>query len=221
MAVSIDTGFMPVNTGKVYKQLEAHKFITDFVLVGGTALSMQIKHRHSEDLDFIFDGEELNINAIKRNIKKIFPAYRIIRQDHSWQIDFLVNDVKLTFFSTGAVAVPFRVKNYSITKGYISIAELKVIGALKFSAIAQQNTIRDYYDLYCLARYHVKLLDLINFTKELLPNISPVTYTETLVYTKDIDEEDISSHLLPVEMVNKEQIATFFKDELIKIKEQL
>ena len=38
-----------------------------------------------------------------------------------------------------------------------------------------------------------------------------------LVYTKDIDEEDISSHLSPAEMVNKEQIAAFFTKELISV----
>jgi predicted nucleotidyltransferase component of viral defense system len=221
MAISLDTGFMPDNTSKVYQKLASQTFISDFVLVGGTALSMQIKHRYSEDLDFIFDDEELNVNSIKRNIKRTFPDHRIIRQDHSWQIDFLVNDVKLTFFSAGAVAIPFCVKDYSFSKGKINIAELKVIGALKFSAIAHRNTIRDYYDLYYLTRHHLNLLELVTFTKKLFPNISPVTYTETLVYTKDIDEEDISSHLSPAEMVNKEQIAAFFTKELIKIKELL
>ena len=53
------------------------------------------------------------------------------------------------------------------------------------------------------------------------PNLSPVTYTETLVYTKDIEEESISSHLSPVEMVDKYQIAAFFSQELNKIKEQI
>ena len=94
----------------------------------------------------------------------------------------------------------------------MNIAELKVIGALKLSAIAHRNTIRDYYDLYYLTRYYVDLLELITLTKQLFPNISPVTYSETLVYTKDIDEEDISSHLSPAEIVNKEQIAAFFTD---------
>jgi len=221
MASTIDTGFMPDNTSEVFQQLRSQEFISKFVLVGGTALSIQIQHRFSEDLDFIFDGEELNVNLIKRNINRIFPKHRIIRQDHNWQIDFIVNNVKLTFFSTGAVAIPFSVKEYSFAKDTLNIAGLKVIGALKFSAIAHRNTIRDYYDLYYLTRYHLDLLALITFTKELFPNISPLTYSETLVYTKDIDEQDISSHLSPSEIVSKEQIAAFFTRELIKIKEQL
>ena len=55
----------------------------------------------------------------------------------------------------------------------------------------------------------------------MLPNLSPVTYTETLVYTKDIEEDNISAHLSPSHKVNKDQIASFFSQELVKIKEQI
>jgi hypothetical protein len=56
---------MPINTRKVFEKLSVASFIDNFTLVGGSALSIQIKHRLSEDLDFIFDGESLNINIIK------------------------------------------------------------------------------------------------------------------------------------------------------------
>ena len=221
MADILDMDFLPERTRIIYQRLGSSSFIANFTLVGGTALAMQIKHRLSEDLDFVFDGEELNINQIKRNIKQLFPSYRIIRQDHKWQIDFLIDEVKLTFFSTGAIALPFEVRSYSIRDNKMNIAEAKAIAALKFSAIAQRNTIRDYYDLYYLSRYHLPLLELITFTKGVNPNLSPVTYTETLVYTKDIAENSISSHLSPAENVNKDQMAAFFSQELIKIQEQI
>jgi len=38
----------------------------------------------------------------------------------------------------------------------------------------------------------------------LLPNLSPVTYTETLVYTEDIPENDLSNHLCPKEQITKQ-----------------
>ena len=221
MAYLLDMDFLPEKTRKIYQHLGTSSFISNFTMVGGTALAMQIRHRLSEDLDFVFDGEELNINQIKRNIKKLFPLFRIIRQDHNWQIDLSIDEVKLTFFSTGAIALPFEVRTYSLIDNNFHIAGAKAIAALKFSAIAQRNTIRDYYDLYYLSRYHFPLLELINFTREVNPNLSPVTYTETLVYTKDIEEKSISSHLSPVEMVDKYQIAAFFSQELNKIKEQI
>ncbi|MCK4749403.1 MAG: nucleotidyl transferase AbiEii/AbiGii toxin family protein [Bacteroidales bacterium] len=221
MVDSLHTDYMPENTFEVFQQLKSQAFISRFTLVGGTALAIQIKHRLSEDLDFISDEEEIDTNLIKRNISKIFPDYRIIRQDHNLQLDLLIGSIKVTFFSAGAVAIPFKVLNYSFTEGKINIAPAKIIAVLKFSAIAQRNTFRDYYDLYCLSKYHYSLLELISFTKEMVPNLSPVTYTETLVYTNDIEEDDISAHLSPSEDVTKEQIASFFSQELVKIKEQI
>jgi hypothetical protein len=133
----------------------------------------------------------------------------------------LVNDVKLTFFCTGAVALPFNVRSHSVVVDRMNIAGIMAIAAMKFAAISQRNTIRDYYDLYYLSRHCVPLLDLVLFTKKLVPNLSPITYTETLVYTKDIEESDIASHLSPAEIVSKEQIAEFFTKELRTIKEYL
>jgi len=221
MEDSLDLNYMPDNTYRVFQKLKQQAFISNFVMVGGTALAIQIKHRLSEDLDFILDGEELNTNLIKRNISKLFPNYRIIRQDHNLQIDILVNEVKVTFFTSGTIAIPFKVRVHSFAEDKLNIADAKTIAAMKFSAIAQRNTLRDYYDLYYLSKYCFSLLDLINLTKQLIPNLSPVTYSETLVYIKDIEEKDMASHLSPAEIVTKEQIAAFFVEELRKIKELL
>ena len=189
--------------------------------LGGTALAIQIGHRLSLDLDFLLDAEELNSNRIKRDLGKVFPGYRVTRQDHPWQIDCTIEQIRVTFFSAGAIAVPAGLGEHAAAYNRIRIATPRLIGALKFSAIAQRNTIRDYYDLYMLTKYQLPLLQLINFTKEVLPNLAPITYTETLVYTKDIDERSIGSHLCPIEVVDKEQIAAFFTEELKKIREEI
>jgi len=217
----VDMDFMPEKTQQVLNKLASIKFISDFILVGGTALAIQIKHRLSEDLDLLFDGEELPVAQIRRNILKFFPGHRITRMDHPWQIDFLIDQVRVTFFSSGAVTLPANLKSHSFRSSELNIASEKLIAALKFSAIAQRNTLRDYYDLYMLARDHYPLLELISFTRQIFPNLSPITYTETLVYTKDIEDEDIASHLSPSELISKEQIAAFFTAELIKIKEKI
>lgn len=214
----MDVNYLPRNTQKIFEVISKSKFAEDFTLVGGTALSLQIKHRLSEDLDFIYDGETLNLSKIKRSIGKLFPKYRIIKQDESYQIDYLIEDVKVTFFSSGAIQVPFNVKQFSFKYYNLNIAEISIISILKLSAIADRNTIRDYYDLYFIVRYHFKLLDMINLAKQYLPHISPVTYTETIIYTKDLAEFDMAEHLQPKELINKIQISDYFVDELRKIK---
>ncbi|MFP4449283.1 MAG: nucleotidyl transferase AbiEii/AbiGii toxin family protein [Bacteroidales bacterium] len=221
MTSQFNIDFLPIQTQKVFEKLAEKQFINNYSLVGGTALSLQLKHRLSEDLDFVIDEEELSINGIKRNIAKIFPEHRIIRQDAPWHIDFIINEVKVTFFSRGAVAIPFNIGDYTTPYKNINICKIDVIATLKMASIAQRNTIRDYYDLYYLAKYHMSLLEIIEKTKTLIPNLSPITYSETLVYTDDIDEATIAEHLQPAEIVTKEQIATFFINELIEIKREL
>jgi len=213
--------FMPKQTKEVFDTLARYKFINEFTLVGGTALSIQIKHRQSEDLDFIFDGEYINKTKIKRNINSIFQNFKIIKEDENFQIDFLINDVKVTFFSTGAIIITFNVGGFSNEYQNINVASPNIIGVLKLSAITQRNTIRDYYDLYFLTKYVLNIKDLFKMTKKLVPNLSPITYSETLAYTEDIAEDSIVEHLNPKEIITKEEISNYFISELRKVKESI
>ena len=221
MNQEIDVTYMPPATAKIFELFAGQKFISNFTLVGGTALALQLRHRMSEDLDFVQDAEHLNVNLIKRNIAKLFPNYRIIRQDHSWQIDFIINEVKITFFSSGAVSIPFEVQKFAFAYKNLRICRADAIASLKLAAIAQRNTIRDYYDLYFISKYRISLKEIFVQTKKLIPGLAPITYSETLVYTADIDESSIAAHLAPKEIVTKEQIAEHFIKELRKIKAEI
>jgi len=213
----INLKYIPNDTKKVFDTLSKSSFINNYTLVGGTALSLQINHRLSEDLDFIFDGELLNINSIKRSISSLFRYSRVIKQNHKYQIDFIINNTKVTFFTTDAVLIPFSVKEHSFKYSKLNIANVDIIATLKMVALSQRNTIRDYYDLYFISKYHTGLNNIIENTKKLFPNISPITYTETLVYTDDIPEIDLSAHLNPKENITKEKITDYFTKELKKI----
>ncbi|MBN2175272.1 MAG: nucleotidyl transferase AbiEii/AbiGii toxin family protein [Bacteroidales bacterium] len=213
--------YMPHQTRKVFDKLAGIKFMKDYTLVGGTALAIQIKHRKSEDLDFITDNETINPAVIKRNIANVFTDYRIIREDKHWQLDMIIDGVKVTWFSAGAVAVTFKTKDYSIPCQNTHIARPEIIAVHKLSAISQRNTLRDYYDLFFLAKYIYPLEEIIALTRKLNPALSPVTYSEMLIYTEDIPEEDMGAHLSPKENLSKQQIADFFIVELRRIKEKL
>lgn len=215
----IDTHNIPDKTAALFEKIARLPFISRYTLVGGTALALQIGHRQSEDLDFIFDDEKIPTTSIKREISKQFPKYRLIREEKDYRLDFLVDDVKVTFFSSGAVMVPFSVKDYSEKHFKINIASIEIIAVLKIGTLAQRNTIRDYYDLYFIAKYHIPLFHIFEISKELLPNVSAITYTETIIYTDDIAEDSIENHLKPKEILTKEQISEFFIAELRKIKD--
>lgn len=221
MNPEIDVTYMPPAAAKIFELLAGQKFISNFTLIGGTALALQLRHRMSEDLDFVQDDEHLNVNLIKRNIAKLFPNYRIIRYEHSWQIDFIIDDVKVTFFSSEAVGIPFEVQQFAFAYKNLNICTALVIASLKLAAIAQRNTIRDYYDLYFISKHRISLKEIFVKTKKLIPELAPITYSETLVYPADLDETSIAAHLAPKEMVTKEQIAEHFIQELRKIKAEI
>jgi predicted nucleotidyltransferase component of viral defense system len=216
----IDNNFLPENTKKIFDLIAKEKFFQDYVLVGGTALSLQIQHRLSEDLDFIYDAETIPITKIKRFINSKFKNnYRILKEDGDYQIDFLISNVKLTFFSTGAVLVPFNVKDYSFKYKNLNIANLNIIAVLKMGTISNRNTIRDYYDLYYIAKHILPLKEIYELTKSKLPNLSQIVYTESIIYVDDINQNSVDNMLNPKEIVTKNDIAKFFEKEIIKIKQ--
>lgn len=77
---------------------------------------------------------------------------------------------------------------------------------------------RDYYDLYYLAKNVIPLKDIFLKSKQLLPNISAITYTETIIFTSDILEDSIENHLQPKEIITKKEIADYFISEISKLK---
>lgn len=216
MTVNVDN--LPLATSLLLLRLSKEKYMKRFSLVGGTALALQLGHRQSEDLDFIFDSEKIDCTGIKRFIARLFPDFRLIREESGYQLDFIVMAVKLTFFSAGAVIIPFQVKAHTFPYGNINIASVDAIAALKMATISQRCTIRDYYDLYFIARHILPLAGIYKITRSLIPNLSPITYSETIVYTRDIPENEIGSHLFPKEMVSKENISRYFIEEIRKMK---
>lgn len=216
--MNININDIPIETANLFVKFAQLSFIQKFTLVGGTALSLQIGHRQSEDLDFIYDGEKIPTSIIKREISKHFPNYKLIREEKDYQLDFLIEQVKVTFFSTGAVVIPFCVIDFSEKYKKINIANISIIAVLKMATLAQRNTIRDYYDLYFIAKHLLPLSKIMELSKRMLPNLSPITYTETIIYTADLPENSIENYLYPKEVVTKEEISTFFISELKKLR---
>ena len=207
---------------RLLMELRDQDWIKPYVLVGGSALALHLGHRLSEDLDFILDAERLNIRSITRTLNAHFPgAFHVLKMDDPWQLDAVINEVKVTFFSRGAIGINFEAKQFAQREGFLSIGSVLVIGVLKMIAIAHRNTMRDYYDLYYIVKKAIPLSELIQKTRELVPTLAPITYTETLLYTDDIPEESIAQHLNPTEIVTKQQIAAFFEHELLKIRDEI
>ncbi len=106
---------MKKKTEALAKKIAGEAFLENFLLVGGTALSVYLKHRSSEDLDFATTERKLPIKAISdflnrlredgSEIEDILPmAERQYAINEGCDIDdyhqdWSVDGVKLTFFT--------------------------------------------------------------------------------------------------------------------------
>lgn len=131
-----------------------------FYLVGGTALSLQIGHRISVDLDF-FSFEPLPPNLLQR-VKRTFSEYSIyVTYTSAGQLNLVIDDVKITF-----LCYEYPVVEPLVVYKDIRMASIREIAAMKAFAIGKRITYKDYVDWYFLLHEkHVDLQEVIIIAK--------------------------------------------------------
>lgn len=138
--------------------------IKPYVLVGGTALSLQLGTRQSEDLDFMSwrksknERREVDWPIIKKELESIGHVEKcdILDIDH---VEFLVNDVKISFYASPNRSpllkeIPFL--------NNIRLADKMAIGAMKMEVMLRRSKFRDYYDIYSLIEAGEDLIQMID-----------------------------------------------------------
>jgi len=126
---------------------------SDFYLVGGTALALQIGHRISFDFDF-FSENELPTGLLQK-IKRIFPgsAAEVIYKEAGEQITLSLDGVKTTFFH-----YPYPVIDKFVEYQGVPLATVREIAAMKAFSIGKRLSYKDYIDWYfLLSEKHVSL----------------------------------------------------------------
>jgi hypothetical protein len=125
------------NTRQVLNQLiDTAPFLYRYCLVGGSALSLYLCHRKSEDLDFFTYGETFDRQEILNYIRH-FERHEVLN-DNNDQLDLLLNRVKITFFNAKW--------NFLKPKkpSQLNIASLKSIAAMKTNNFFVRAKYRDY-----------------------------------------------------------------------------
>ena len=136
-------------TKKVIESISGMESIRPYILVGGTALSLQIKNRLSEDLDFMrwqqHNGEKMDID-IKSITKEVESGHIIDKINilDSNQVEFFIDGgVKLSFYAPERKA-PRINKVHFLNNLYL--ADIDTIASLKMETMQRRNSFRDYYD---------------------------------------------------------------------------
>lgn len=136
------------HTGKVFEIISQLECIKPYTLVGGTALSLQIEKRQSEDLDFMKwltkrnEKPEADWPAIKKELESVGE----IREYEVGSFDFVsfnFEGVKLSFYAAPRKAVPSMQRIQYLNNLYI--ADMESIGAMKMEAMLRRSKFRDYY----------------------------------------------------------------------------
>lgn len=154
-------------TEAAWAVLRAARPLAGFTLVGGTALTLRIGHRISEDLDFAWCEDRLPSRRIQQALAEAEraglswqrhddPAALAALADsglelHDYQQDYLVGGAKVSFFApdTGSR----RVLSAEREEGP-RIATVAEIFASKALLSARRSRSRDWFDLYVLMRDH-------------------------------------------------------------------
>jgi len=117
-----------------------------FYLAGGTALSLQIGHRLSVDLDFFSPTED--IPSIRAELEKALQSLQGILADSSWgNLVYLVKEVRVGFYGYGFPLVAPVVE----TEG-VKLASIEDIALMKLDAMLSRASRKDFYDLYFICQ---------------------------------------------------------------------
>ena len=209
------------NTQKNIEAISLLPSIEDFILIGGTALSLQVAKRQSEDLDFCTWSTNLKTDKptvdwyrIENELKTIGKIEKkdILGFEHA---NFIMNGVKLSFFAKQYNLSP--VINKINILNNITVADIETIGVMKIEVCMRRSNFRDYYDIYSILKEGVLLKNIIK---------KAVKYSNHTLKTRDalhfltdgkrFNKEKNFELLKPVYNVSTEDIETYIKEIVIK-----
>lgn len=196
---------LPKTKKLLLKMVDKCPFLENYVLVGGSALTLYLSHRKSEDLDFFTYDDRFDKKEIFEYIKS-FENKEIINQTDE-QIDLLLDGVKVTFFNAKWEFLnPQKAEKFNL-------ASIETITAMKVNVLFLRARYRDYYDLYCLLENGMSLRQMFDASQRILEGINFKLFAIALVYIDDI-EDDAIEYLEPKEKLSKEQIRDYFQSHL-------
>ena len=210
------------HTGKVFEVISRLECIKPYTLVGGTALSLQIEKRQSEDLDFMKwlakRNEKPEVAWVE--IKKELESVGEIKKYEVGSFDFVSFDfegVNLSFYAAPRKAIPSMQRIPFLNNMYI--ADMESIGAMIMEAMLRRSKFRDYYDIYSILKEGKDIQKMINAALEHSEHklrtrglLAMLTNGSRFMKEKGFEE------LLPVYDVTPYDIQKYIKQKLLEAK---
>lgn len=157
------------HTSAIIDSISKMECIKPFVLVGGMALSIQLNHMMSEDLDFMKwkntadDKQDVEWHVLKKELETIGTIENIELFGFD-MVEFQVSGVKLSFYAAPRKKIPTMTEIPILNN--IRVADAKSIGAMKMETLLRRAKFRDYYDIYSILKTGVDINELISMALE-------------------------------------------------------
>ena len=157
----------------------------DFVLYGGTALSLQLGGRQSIDFDF-FTPTVVEADALSKRLSFLKGASLLQRANST--ATFSINcpePVKISFFwglDFGRVDEPRCFSDNGVT-----VAGLMDLAAQKVKVVQQRAEKKDYLDVCTLLRSGTALETALGSAQSLYPEFNPMITLKALTFFDDGD----------------------------------
>jgi len=157
----------------------ADEALSQFNLVGGTALSLQIGHRKSIDLD-LFTQSDFEADAVLNHLREAgyepqithFQKQTLIGEIQGIKVDFI------------RFRYPFA--NDVLVVDGIRMANIKDIACMKIDAIMGRGRKKDFFDLYFLLQRY-SLTDMMGWYGQMFKHSTLFHVYKSLTWFEDAD----------------------------------
>jgi len=196
----LQTASVDKNLLNLIHRLQSDKELDDFILAGGTALSLQIGHRKSVDID-LFTISDFNAGELLEYLEKHYN-FRMNFQARS-TLKGSIDNIQVDLI---AHKYPY-LKNPATIDG-VSIASIEDIAAMKVNAVSGDGTrVKDFIDLYFLLK-QFSFSEIVSFFSAKYSSRNNAHAIKSLTWFDDVDLNDwpimIKELTLTFEKVKKE-----------------
>lgn len=159
-------------------KIMSEELFSDFNLVGGTSLALQMGHRNSIDID-LFGNSEINSDLFIEKLSE-FGEVKVAQSTKNILIT-KINDVKVDFVNY----------KYPLLSEYLFLENIRMlstrdIAAMKLNAIAGRGSKKDFIDLYFLLN-EFSLETIMSFYEKKYSDGSVFMVQKSLTYFEDAD----------------------------------
>jgi hypothetical protein len=175
---------------EVLRRLMTLEPLAPLRLVGGTAISLQIGHRKSIDID-LFCNEKISKQTIIASIQSNFENTQCFTTSYS--INATIKDIKIDIYDEWSI--PF--KNQILNQEGIRLSALEDLAAFKLTAFTERREKKDYIDLYFLFKEFGGLTLLQQYKK-----YNPLLSSKSLLFAMhEIDTAESNKSQMPEMLV--------------------